>query len=84
MEEQPVIYSLDLGNNPICPDGQTHSALMRLLKALAPVCWVFLNNTGFNDGISRSVDFSLRDSFCLRHLDLRNNELGEQSFDGRD
>ena len=80
MEEHPVIYYLDLGNNPICPDEKASLALMQLFKVLGPVSRLFLDNTGFNDSTAEFIDFSVRDNTCLRHLDLRGNKLTERGI----
>jgi hypothetical protein len=85
MEEHPVIYSLDLGNNPVCDDQKANSSLMQLQKAnssmmqlfdaLGPVSRLFLNNTGFNDQNGFFIESSLASNCCLRHLSLQSNQL---------
>ena len=77
MEEHPVIYYLDLGNNPICTDKNACFALIKLFDALGPVSRLFLNNTGFNDVTAEFVEYPLCINPCLRHLNLQNNSLTE-------
>jgi hypothetical protein len=80
MEEHPVIYSLDLGNNPICTDKSACFALINLFSALGPVSRLFLDNTGFNDNSAADIESSVEGNFCLRHLDLRGNKLTERGL----
>ena len=75
MEEHPVIYSLDLGNNPICTRKDSHLGLMRLFDELGPVSRLFLDNTGFTDDAAYFIDLALRSNCCLRHLSLQSNQL---------
>ena len=75
MEEHPVIYSLDLGNNPISPHEKANSAMMQLFDALGPVSRLFLDNTGFNDDAAYFIDLALQSNCCLRHLSLQSNQL---------
>ena len=75
MEEHPVIYSLDLGNNPICTRKDSNLGLMRLFSELGPVSRLFLDNTGFNDDTAYFIDLALESNFCLRHLSLQSNQL---------
>ncbi len=75
MEEHPVIYSLDLGNNPICTRKDSNLRLMRLFSQLGPVSQLFLDNTGFNDDTAFFIDLALQSNCCLRHLSLQSNQL---------
>jgi hypothetical protein len=75
MEEHPVIYSLDLGNNPICTRKDSNRELMQLFDALGPVSRLFLDNTGFNDDNAYFIDLALQSNRCLRHLSLQSNQL---------
>ena len=75
MEEHPVIYSLDLGNNPICTRKDSNRELMQLFDALGPVSRLFLDNTGFNDDNAYFIDLALQSNCCLRHLSLQSNQL---------
>lgn len=75
MEEHPVIYSLDLGNNPICARENTSLGLMRLFANLGPVSRLFLDNTAFNDDTAFFIDLALQSNCCLRHLSLQSNQL---------
>jgi hypothetical protein len=78
MEEHPVIYSLDLGNNPICTRKDSNRELMQLFDALGPVSRLFLDNTGFNDDNAYFIDLALQSNCCLRHLSLQSNQLTNQ------
>ena len=75
MKEHPVIYSLDLGNNPICDDEKASLGLMRLFAELGPVSRLVLDNTGFNDDTAYFIELALQSSCCLRHLSLQSNQL---------
>ena len=77
MEEHPVIYSLDLGNNPICDDQKANSFMMQLFDALGPVSRLFLDNTGFNNYAAYLIGSALESNRCLRHLSLQSNRLTE-------
>jgi hypothetical protein len=77
MKEHPVIYSLDLGNNPICRDKKGNSALIQLFGALGPVSRLFLDNTGFNDDTAYFAELPVESNCCLRYLSLQNNHLAE-------
>ena len=75
MKEHPVIYSLDLGNNPICADEKASLGLMRLFEELGPVSRLVLDITGFNDNTAYFIELALQSNCCLRHLSLQSNQL---------
>ncbi len=77
MEEHPVIYYLDLSNNPLCPGDNACFALIKLSALLGPVSRLYLDQTGFNDNTTQFINFSLSFNRCLRHLNLQHNKLTE-------
>lgn len=77
MSEHPVIYSLDLSNNPLCPGDNACYALIKLFALLGPVYRLYLDKTGFNDNTAEFIEYSLRENRCLRHLNLQHNNLRE-------
>ena len=77
MNEHPVIYSLDLSNNPLCPGDNACYAFIKLFALLGPVSRLYLEKTGFNDNTAEFIEHSLKDNRCLRHLNLQHNKLTE-------
>ena len=77
MSEHPVIYSLDLSNNPLCPGDNACYGLIKLFALLGPVSRLYLDKTGFNDNTAEFIEYSLKENRCLRLLNLQHNNLRE-------
>ncbi len=77
MDKHPVIYSLDLSNNPLCPSDNACFALIKLFTSLGPMYRLYLDKTGFNDNTAEFIEYSLKENRCLRHLNLQHNKLTE-------
>ena len=82
MKEHPVIYSLDLGNNPICLNNDIGFAFILLFDEMRylPLSQLYLDKTGLNDSDATFLGLYLHWPNCLRHLNLQHNKLTEKGI----
>ena len=75
MKVKPIIYQLNLDQNPLCSGDQASETLVELFQLSTPISHLYLNKTGLNDATAFAMSESLGKHPCLTHLDLRSNVL---------
>jgi hypothetical protein len=82
MMKHPVIYSLDIGDNPIGVNNDICFAFILLFGVLRylPLSQLYLDKTGLNDIDALSLQGCLKSTNCLRHLNLQHNKLTEKGI----
>ena len=77
IKTKPIIYQLNLDQNPLCTGNQPSLALPELFQIMTPLSHLYLRKTGFNDATALLVHEALAKHPCLVALDLRSNALAE-------
>lgn len=75
MKVKPIIYQLNLDQNPLCSGDQLAESVVELFHLSTPISHLYLNKTGLNDTTAFAMSEALGKSPCLTHLDLRSNEV---------
>lgn len=74
---KPIIYQLNLDQNPLCTGDQPPLALPQLFDLVSPLSRLYLRKTGFNDAAALACSGGLAKHPCLVEVDLRSNALNE-------
>ena len=75
MKVKPIIYQLNLDQNPLCSGDQASETLVELCQLSTPISHLYLIKTGLNDATAFAMSEALGKHPCLTHLDLRSNVL---------
>lgn len=77
IKTKPIIYQLNLDENPLCTGNQPPLALPQLFEIDTPLSHLYLRKTGFNDAAASACSVGLEKHPCLVAVDLRSNALTE-------